>query len=270
MLPPLGSTIDGFRLAHQLAAGGMGAVFEATNGAGESVAIKFLHPELAADADMSRRFHREASILRNLRHPSIVKVRGFGTGEFGAYTVMELLRGETLASRLARGPMELAALCAVIAPIGAALDAAHDHGVIHGDVKPANVFLVQGGGATLVDFGTSKVHGLDRLTRTGEVSGTPAFMAPELLTGEGGIDARIDVYALGALAYHALAGTSPFTERNPGRLLFQIVKGEGTPLAVHRPDLAPHVAAAIAQAMAKDRNERFMRASAFGRALCEG
>ena len=217
----------------QLAAGGMGAVYEARVRGGDAcVAIKFLHSELASDPEMNRRFRREATILKSLDHPGVVQIVDVGTDSRGrSYTVMELLSGETLEARIERGPLSLAEFLPIAEALASALDAVHEHGVLHGDLKPANVFLTGGSTAVkLVDFGTSKVHGLDRLTRTGEVSGTPTYMAPELLTGEGGIDERIDTYALGVLAYRCLSGETPFTERNPGRLLFQVVMGEGIPI----------------------------------------
>lgn len=261
-----------YELVRQLAAGGMGAVYEArVRGGDAEVAIKFLHSELAADPEMNRRFRREATILKSLDHPGVVRIVDVGTDAQGrSYTVMELLRGETLEARIERGRIELDEFLSIADAIASALDAVHEHGVLHGDLKPANVFLTGDAVvAKLVDFGTSKVHGLERLTRTGEVAGTPTYMAPELLTGEGGIDERIDTYALGVLAYRCLSGEIPFTERNPGRLLFQIVMGEGVPIEERCPALAGDVASVVTKAMSSDRNKRYVRASEFARALRE-
>lgn len=257
-----------YAILGELGAGGMGAVYAARHtSTGQQVAIKFLHSELARDPEMSRRFRREASILKSLDHPGVVRVVEVGEDDSGrAYTVMELLQGETLEARLERGPVTPHEFSAILNHVATALDAVHAHGVLHGDLKPANVFLLEEG-TKLVDFGTSKVHGLERLTRTGEVSGTPIYMAPELLTGEGGIDERIDTYALGILAYRALTGTVPFTERNPGRLLYQIVMGDIVPFEERCPSVPPAVAAAVHQAMSSKRDERFAKASAFAHAL---
>ncbi|MEM1413338.1 MAG: serine/threonine-protein kinase [Myxococcota bacterium] len=270
-LPALGERLAGrYEVRAKLAAGGMGAVFGAWDEAtGGPVALKLLHPELTGDPEMQRRFKREGSILMALDHPAVVRVRDVGTDERGrAYLAMELLEGETLHARLERtGALPLERVTPIALGIAAGLEAAHAHGVLHGDLKPANVFLddrAEGTAAVrLVDFGTSKVHGLDRLTRTGEVIGTPTYMAPELLTGEGGIDARIDVYGLGVLLYQALAGSTPFTERNPGRLLYQIALGQGVPLGERCPELPPEVVATIAQAMAPKAAERLPTAAAF-------
>jgi serine/threonine protein kinase len=278
-LPKPGERIAGrYFVVGKLAAGGMGLVLAARDEAegGRAVALKLLHPELASDPEMQRRFRREAAVLRALDHPSVVRVLDlFSDERERLFTVMELLEGETLLARLERrGRLPQDEVLAIARGIGAALDAVHAHGVLHGDLKPANVFLLgpddpasSTAPIKLVDFGTSKVHGLERLTRTGELVGTPTFMAPELLTGDGVIDVRIDVYAFGVLLYEALAAAPPFTERHPGKLLFQIVMGQGAPLATHRPDLPPHVLAAVARAMSAKKDDRFESAGELVTAL---
>lgn len=269
-----------YRLRRMLAAGGMGTVYEAEDAEhGERVAIKLLHSELARDEEVHRRFRREASILGALEHPAVVRVRDGGTDASGiVYTVMELLEGETLRARIQRGPSTPAELAPVVEDLCEGLDAAHHHGVVHGDLKPANVFLLEGARmdvtAKIVDFGLSKVHGLERLTRTGEVMGTPQYMAPELLTGESAVDRRADVYGLGVLVFEALAGRPPFTERNPGRLLFQVARGEAPALEDLRPDVPPAVAGVVRRAMSPQPGGRPEDAPSFGRlfarALREG
>ncbi len=274
-LPRDGERFAGrYRIERKLAAGGMGAVFQAVDEANDvPVAVKLLHPELAGDRETRRRFRREASVLKALDHPAIVRVCDVGTDEHGRdYMTMELLAGETLGARIAReGALSLSTVRPIVASICGGLSAAHAHGVLHGDLKPANVFLLaEPTGATtakLVDFGTSKVHGLERLTRTGEVIGTPTYMAPELLTGTGEIDEGIDLYALGVLLYECFAGETPFTERNPAKLLFQIVMGQGVPLVERAPHLSPALVALVRQAMAPRRADRFASAAALGQAL---
>lgn len=274
-LPRDGERFAGrYRIERKLAAGGMGAVFQALDEATKAaVAVKLLHPELARDREARRRFRREASVLKALDHPAIVRVKDVGTDELGrSYLTMELLEGETLGERIAReGPLPFAELRPILASICGGLSAAHAHGVLHGDLKPANVFLLAEPtgptAAKLVDFGTSKVHGLERLTRTGEVIGTPTYMAPELLTGTGEIDEGIDVYALGVLLYECLAGEAPFTERNPAKLIFQIAAGQGVPLAERAPHLSPDLVAIVERAMAPKQADRFASAAALGQAL---
>jgi serine/threonine-protein kinase len=249
----------------------MGAVFEAEDTTtGEAVAVKVLHPEFFADPDIHRRFRRESSILTALEHPGIVRLLGVGTDEAGrSWTAMELLRGETLHDAMQREKkLAPSALLPIVDGICDALGAVHEHGVVHGDLKPGNIFLTrEGAGVKLVDFGLSKVTGLDRLTKTGEVIGTPAYMAPELLTGEGELDGRVDTYALGVILYEALAGRQPFTERNPGKLMFDIVMGKHTPLIEAAPDVDPKVAAVVMKAMSSDRQARYADPHALAAAL---
>lgn len=253
----------GYEVRAQLGHGGMGQVFEATRCSdGTRVAMKFLHPELAHDVEMGRRFHREASILRSIDHPGVVRVIDTGMSGRGPFTAMEFLEGETLEARIERGVLSPAETQVLLASLADTVDAVHEHGVIHGDIKPANVYLLGEGKTKLVDFGTSKVHGLERLTQTGEISGTPVFMAPELITGDRGIDESIDIYALGVLAYMAICGKHPFSERHPGRLLMQIVMGEGLPLSDHC-DVPPRLDKAIMQAMSRTRDDRYRSGNAF-------
>jgi serine/threonine protein kinase len=274
-LPREGSLFAGrYKLEARLASGGMGAVYRAADPDGRVVAIKVLHPELASDSDIRRRFRRESSILHAIQHPGVVRILDTGTDDKDrSYTVMELLSGETLDQRIARlGKIPIAELVPIVDQVADALTVVHEHGVVHGDLKPANVFLVDEDGherAKLVDFGLSKVHGLDRLTRTGEVIGTPGYMAPELLTGDGTLDGRIDGYALGVILYEAIAGKQPFTERNPGRLMFEIVMGRAVPLDEAAPDVAPPIARVVERAMAKGRDERFGTPADLARAFSE-
>ncbi len=272
-----GAVLDGrWRLRKKIAEGAMGSVHEAENiEQGGLGAVKLLKPDLHAEPSIRRRFRREASVLKALEHPGVVRVLDLGNDDGErSYTVMELLTGETLDALLTREPQpSLAVLAPILLGIAEALAAVHRHGVIHGDLKPANVFLPRDGGfpIRLVDFGLSKIEGLERLTRTGELTGTPVYMAPELLTGSGEIDARIDVYAAGVLAYLALAGKLPFsTQRHPGALMFDIVMGKLTPLDSLRPDLPPALIAAVKHAMAPKREQRTPDADVLRAELAEG
>lgn len=257
-----GAIIEGrYRLVRAIAAGAMGAVHEAEDVRdGTRVALKLLKPDFHQDVAIRRRFRREASILQALVHPGVVRILDVGQDEGErSYMVMELLRGETLEARIQRERLTVLELRPIALSITEALAAVHAHGVVHGDLKPANVFLPQGAPfpVKLVDFGLSKIEGLERLTRTGELTGTPAYMAPELLTGAGELDGRVDIYALGVVLYEALSGKLPFaTNRHPGAMMFDIVTGKATPLAQLRPDLSPEVLSVVAHAMAPKRDER--------------
>jgi len=265
-LPPVGSVLAGrYTLEKKLAEGGMGAVYQGLDATdGTRIAIKVLHPEFSSDPAIVRRFRRESSVLAALAHPSIVTVIDTGTDNHGrCFTVMELLVGETLLARMTRlGVIPARDLVWIVDAVCSALGAAHTHGVVHGDVKPANVFLTgkasaPGPSLKLVDFGLSKIYGLDRLTRTGEVIGTPRYMAPELLTGEAEPDGRVDVYAMGVMLYEALSGRNPFVERNPGRLLLDIVGGKLVPLRTVTPTVTVDVALVVERALAARRDSRF-------------
>lgn len=273
-LPPAGTVMGGrYRLTRLIAAGGMGAVYEAEDQRdGGTVALKLLHPELTSERDVRRRFRRESSVLMALDHPCVVRVLDVGTSDDELlFSVMELLAGETLGEKLAReGALDAEALLPIVKGIADGLTAAHEHGVIHGDLKPANVFLLRGAtgadAVKLLDFGLSKVLGLERLTRTGELIGTPAYMAPELLTGKGELDERIDTYALGVILYQCLAGTAPFRGKVPGKLMMDIVMGEAPPLTDVAPSVPEDVARVVAQAMSRARERRFGAAAALARA----
>jgi len=249
----------------------MGAVYRAIDTElGHAVAVKVLHPELTADRDVRRRFRRESSVLMALNHECVVNVLGVGTGEDELlFSVMELLGGETLQALLTReGPLDTQALLPVIEGIAAGLEAAHEHGVIHGDLKPANVMLVgDTRSVKLLDFGLSKVLGLERLTRTGELIGTPAYMAPELLTGKGELDERIDTYAFGVLIYQCLAGALPFTGAVPGKLMMDIVMGNATALHEAAEGVSHDVSSVVMAAMSRQRERRFHSARALARAF---
>jgi len=260
-----------YRLNRLIAAGGMGAVYEADDQQlSRAVAVKVLHPELTADRDVRRRFRRESSVLMALDHPCVVNVLDVGAGDDELlFSVMELLEGDTLQDLLSRqGTLSTEALLPIVEGVASGLEAAHEHGVIHGDLKPANVFLVGDTRAVkLLDFGLSKVLGLERLTRTGELIGTPAYMAPELLTGKGDLDERIDTYAFGVLIYQCLAGAPPFTGSVPGKLMMDIVMGNATELEEASPGVSGDVSAVVMAAMSRQRERRFHTARALARAF---
>ena len=195
-----------FEVERELASGGMGSVFLAYDQTlDRRVAIKILKPELAS-ATASERFLREARTLAHLKHPSIVPIYQAGESDGLSYYVMELVEGETLADRLADGPLGAEAAARLADDLLAGLEVAHANGIVHRDIKPANVILV-GNRAVLVDFGIAKrVEKSDeQLTATGHVVGTPAYMAPEVLAG-GEATPATDIYAVGMVLFEAVTG----------------------------------------------------------------
>ena len=258
----LGATLAGrYQLVAEAAKGATGDVYEALDREdGQRVAVKMLRPEYLADDSMRRRFRREGAILKALDHPSIVKLFDLGIADDGAaYIVTEFVQGATLRDRISEGPLDSRELDPVVLALAGALEAAHDHGVIHGDLKPDNVILVASDGELcprLIDFGASKVLGLDRLTATGEIAGTPAYMAPECLTGADDLDERVDVYALGVVLYESLSGVQPFADRHVGRAVHRIVVGDCLPVDAVV-DVPSSIGVVVQRAMHHDKEARY-------------
>ncbi len=230
-----GQTLDGrYRVERLLGKGGMGAVYFGRHLViGREVAIKFLHAELATDEDVVKRFYREAQAAAAIRHKNIIDVFDVGVASEGEpYLVMEYLEGEDLASMIKRvGSFDLAAACGILEPVLLALAAAHEKGIIHRDLKPENIFLAQFDNEPttikLIDFGISKfVQAGDksRLTQTGVLLGTPAYMSPEQAKGGGaGVDTRTDIYAMGVILYEMLTGELPFKGEHYNELLINVL-----------------------------------------------
>ena len=235
----------------------MGDVYRAVDReGGAAAAVKILRAEYLTDDAMRRRFRREGAVLRALDHSGIVKLLEFGVDDDGlVYLVTEYVEGETLRERIQVGALEPEAVDTLLMPLCDAVGAAHAHGVIHGDLKPDNVVLVEGA-PRLLDFGASKVLGLDRLTATGEVAGTPAYMAPELFAGKAEVDARIDVYGFGVVLYEALSGGQPFYEGHVGRSLLRIAAGDCLPLHTVS-DTSAALSAVVHRAMHHDHESRY-------------
>ena len=257
----LGATLaDRYELVAELAYGGLATVYEAVDRiGGGKVAVKVLHAQYLADDAMRRRLRREGAALKALDHPSIVRLLELGVDEEGVvFLVTELVEGETLEDRLKRGPLALADMDALVVALTGGMEAAHAHGILHGDLKPANVLFGKDR-IRLVDFSASKILGLDRLTATGEISGTPAYMAPEVLTGKGEVDARIDVYGLGVLLYEAASGKRPFEDGHVGRLVMKIDAGDCLPLDAVA-EVSSAVSTIVARAMHRDKQHRYASA----------
>ena len=266
-----------YRVGSLIGVGGMGAVYEAEREdlAQMRVAIKILHPSVGARADLVMRFRREAETVAAIDHPNIVRILDFQTPENEpAFLVMERLHGEHLGEALEKGGLFSAERAAFVgAQVLSALSAAHAANVVHRDLKPDNVFLITMSGlrdiVKLLDFGVAKLmnaHVNEKLTQTGSVLGTPAYMAPEQARGAN-VDHRSDLYAVGCMMYEALTGKPPFEAENYNALLFEIQRAVPTPIEVLRPDIDPALAAVVSRAMAKNPSERFQTADAMEAAL---
>ncbi|MEM9071920.1 MAG: serine/threonine-protein kinase [Myxococcota bacterium] len=252
---------DRFRIDEILGVGAMGTVFRATDlRSTKPVALKILLKR-AHNAEARDRFAREAEILSHLDDPGIVRIRGFGhaSGKI-PWLAMELLEGETLGARIRRkGEIATEELVPIVRAVCATLQAAHEAGVIHRDLKPDHIFFQPRNPASLVkiiDFGLSSATMGKKLTRTGTVIGTPRYMAPELLSSARNASPASDIYALAITVFEALTGESPFAASDQGQLLGAILQGKTKPLSEHRPDLPPEVDAVLKRAMSKEPTER--------------
>jgi len=260
-------------LEGELGRGGMATVYRARDVRHDRpVAVKVLHPELAAVMG-AQRFLAEIHTTAALQHPHILPLFDSGNVDGLLYYVMPYVAGETLRGRLTRErqlPVDEA--LRITREVASALDYAHRHGVIHRDVKPENVLLDEEGRALVADFGialaVSHAAG-ERLTQSGLSLGTPQYMAPEQAAGEHAVDARADVYALGAVLYEMLAGQPPFTGASAQAVIAKLMTEAPPALTRERRSVPPHVEAVVTRALEKLPADRFPSASAFAAALAE-
>jgi serine/threonine-protein kinase len=255
-----------YRVQRLLGKGGMGAVYLADDEVlGELVALKVILSAFAADeAAMVTRFRREAAAARKVSSPSVIRIHDLGEARPGLlYLSMEYFAGRTLTEVVAqRGVVPLKDVQDMLQQIAAGLEAAHEAGVIHRDLKPSNVLVGERGMIKIIDFGLATTAVADGLTATGAILGTPHYMAPEQLRGRP-VDARTDIYALGALAYHLVCGRPPFAGDNPIAIGFAHLSEPVTPPRQLRRDVPAGLEAAILAALAKAPEDRPASARAF-------
>ncbi len=258
MLEPAGETFGKYRITTRLGQGGFATVYRAVDTTlDREVALKVLDPLLLRDETFLIRFQREARAVARLNHPHIVTIYEIGQHQGQQFIAMHYLPGPTLAQIIARqgamNPMEVVRLAEQVA---SALDYAHRQGLVHRDVKPANVLLNERGEAVLTDFGIARVVGESRmLTRTGASIGTPQYMAPEQWT-TGQVDARSDVYAFGIMLYQMLTGQVPF-DGETSRIMYGHVHEAPPPPQALNPALPPAVGQVLLKALAKDPAQRY-------------
>ena len=260
-----------FELGVRIGQGGFGSVYAARDlRLDREVAVKALRQDLFPTRTVLERFQAEARAVAKLRHPNILPVYAVGEGEGIAFMIMPLIRGESLATALEReGTLSPAVAVRIATDLARGLDAAHRLGIIHHDVKPDNIFLEGDDRHVLLgDFGIAKTtHADTGITGTGMAVGTPKYMSPEQSTGDKDIDARADVYALGAVTYEMLGGRAPFEADTLHQLLIKRFTTDAMPLAELEPDVSPRVSDVVMKSLARARDGRWSSAVEFADAL---
>jgi eukaryotic-like serine/threonine-protein kinase len=262
----IGRTILHYTLTAELGAGAMGRVYLARDDrTGRMVALKFLRPWAADDAEASSRLEREAAAAARLSHPNIVTLHAVEDSGDELFLVQEYVEGESLARRLERGPLGPVELMRLAQALAHALAHAHQHGVLHRDLKPGNVLVATDGTYKVADFGLARVEGAPTLTATGYVVGTTAYLAPERARGHAG-DARSDLFALGAVLYEAMTGRRAFAGETQADALYGVLHAEPRPPEAPNASLLP-LAALVMRLLAKEPADRPASAEAVLEAL---
>jgi serine/threonine protein kinase len=267
--------LDKYRVVRTLGIGGMGMVVHAVHTTlGNDVAIKFLLPQFSTSGDAARRFVREAQAASKIQCEHIARVSDVGSGPLGPYMVMEFLEGQDLSKQIKQfGPLSIPVALDYAVQAATALSEAHRHGIIHRDVKPANLFVVErSDGSPLVkvlDFGISKVAEQSSLdvTKTTAILGSGLYMSPEQMKSSKSVDARADVYALGVSLYEMLTGTQPHVADNFPDLVMKVNMDPPDPLRRHRPDVPEELAQAIEKSYARKPDDRYASMLEFAQAL---
>jgi serine/threonine-protein kinase len=262
-----GRVVGEYRIAEELGRGGMGIVFRAVRleAPHDEVAIKLLRRELAGDEIYRRRFGREARAASEIHHPHIVPVLGVGEADGRPYLVTRYMRYGSVDARIeADGPLLVAEAVHVVLDTAAGLDALHERGIVHRDVKSSNVMIDGHGRALLTDFGLAKGRADTVLTRPGQLMGTLDYVAPELIRGEEATPAS-DIYALACLAYECLAGEPPFASLSTFQVGVAHLEQDPPDLAARRADVSTELAWAIARGLQKNPKDRLGSATAYAR-----
>ena len=266
----VGEVIEHYQILQRLGEGGMGTVYRALDTQLErEVALKVLRADLSDQPDVTKRFRAEAVALARLSHPHIATLFGLARRDDQLCMVMELVRGDTLASLMKRErAFDVERAVRLTMQILAALEYTHESGIVHRDVKPSNVIVSPSGVAKVLDFGIARVLDSDRLTQQGLIVGTPRYMAPEQIRGAE-VDGRADVYATAVLLYEMIAGRLPFGDAKGIEMIYAHLEGVATPLTDVAPHTPPWLWTMIQRAMARSRDER-LAASKFRALLDQG
>ncbi|HEY48390.1 MAG TPA: protein kinase [Anaerolineae bacterium] len=265
----LGRVLGNYHILEQIGRGGMASVYKAHDLTGkQTVAIKVLSPQLAMQPNFRTRFEREAEVLRGLKHPNIVPILDYGEEGGLAYIVMPFMEVGTLSDCLEGGHLTLEQAARIINQVTSALQYAHDNGVIHRDVKPSNILIDEGGNAWLSDFGFAHVHDATLSLTGSALIGTPAYMAPEIVSGNP-VSPHSDQYSLAVVVYHLTTGRLPFDGETPMAIALSHVT---TPVPRPRkvnPEVSRSIEVVLLKALAKDPSYRFDSIADFNRTFQE-
>ncbi|MBI1799183.1 MAG: protein kinase [Candidatus Eisenbacteria bacterium] len=262
-----GQLISQYRLLGKLGAGGMGAVYRAEDTRlGRHVALKLLPPLRADDPEARVRFQTEARAVAALEHPNVCQVYEFDEQGGQPFLVMQLVEGETLSARITRGALPEPAVREIVRAVGGALSEAHAHGILHRDVKGANILIGADGRIKLADFGVARLLEDASVTKTSEFLGTPAYMAPERVEGHPASEAS-DQFSLGVVTYECLTGRRPFAGDSSTAVIYSLLHTEPEPPSVVREGLAPGWDGAVLRALHKDPSRRHASIEDFVRAV---
>jgi serine/threonine protein kinase len=264
-----GETVGPYTIESVLGVGGMGHVYRAVGPTGEPVALKLVKADLARDHVFRRRFDREARIAQTVTHPHVVPVLDQGEHEGIPYLAQRFVGNGTFEDAIKKtGAVDLGTAVHVCRQVADGLDALHENGLIHRDVKPANILLDHEGTAYITDFGLAKDSQGSLLTRPGQALGSLDYMAPEQIRSEE-VSPATDVYALGCVMYESLCGAPPFADRQGMRVLWAHLQDTPADPCSKSPDLPAEVGAVVMRALEKDPANRPQSASEFARLLRE-
>ena len=254
----IGKTISHYKILEKLGEGGMGIVYKAQDTKLDRVvALKFLPPHIGTDAEEKKRFIHEAKAASAIDHNNICTVYEIDETEDGQmFIAMARYEGETLKEKIARGPLKLEEALDVAIQVSEGLSKAHEKGIVHRDVKPANIFLTQDGVAKILDFGLVKLAGRTKLTKTGTTLGTVAYMSPEQARGKD-VDHRSDIWSLGIILYEMVTGQLPFKGDYEQAVVYSIVSEEPEPITGIRTGVPMELERIINKALAKRQDERY-------------
>jgi serine/threonine-protein kinase len=268
--PLIGSTVAGYRIESRIGRGGMSRVYRAEHlRLGRHDALKLLSLELMKDPNFRERFEREWRVAAGIDHPNIIPVFDAGEADGHFYIAMRYVETTDLRALLEReGRLDPPRAARIIGQTASALDAAHQRGLVHRDIKPGNILITAGDHVFLSDFGLAKGREADKsLTRTGYFVGTVDYAAPEQIQGSSALDARTDVYGLGCVAYECLSGARPYQRESELQLMYAHLQDPPPRITDVREDVPPALDLVLAKALAKSKDDRFASCGEFAEAM---